>query len=164
LRPLRRSPGWRSACSSRAARADLAMAVQFRSRRVPRLLQPAVHAKQECSVALGQRWELARPEWNVELRRLVQAATGLAILALGGLLVLIFLGLALVVTRWDTDHRVLVAWLVVGGYAALGLIGLFMWRFAEMRKDRRFAALRAELAADREWVGRQFRRSDKSHD
>lgn len=140
------------------------MAVQFRSRRVPRLFAPAVHAMQECSFALGSRWELARLEWNVERRRLLQAASGLAILALGGLLVLIFLGLALVVTWWETDHRVLVAWLVVGGYAALALIGLFMWRFADIRKDRRFAALRAELAADREWVGNQFRRSDRSHD
>lgn len=143
------------------------MAHAIRSRRVPRLLAPLVRALQqgvqESALALGSRWELARLEWAVERKRLLQSAVGLAVLAAGAFLALVFAGFAVVVTWWDTDQRVLVAWLVFAAYALIALVGLFMWRFAQMRKDRRFAALRAELATDRDWVAQQFRRSTGSH-
>lgn len=140
-----------------------AMARGILGRRAPRLLAPLFGALEEGKVALGTRWELARLEWAVERQRLVQSLAGLAILAIAGLLVLAFAGFAVVVTWWDTENRVMVAWLVVGAYAILALTGLFMWRFAEQRKERRFAALRAEFAADREWIGRQWRWGPKRH-
>ena len=123
---------------------------------MPRLLAPLVGALQEGGSALSSRWELARLEWAVERGRLVQSFVGLAILGLGGLLVLVFAGLAVIVTWWQTDYRVMVAWVVVGAYLAIALVGLFMWRFAEMRKERRFAALRAEFTTDRAWMARQW--------
>lgn len=133
------------------------MARDILGRRVPRLLAPLVGAAQEGATALASRWELARLEWAIERGRLVQSLVGLAILALGGLFALAFAGLALIVTWWDTDHRVMVAWLVVGACVSLALVGLFMWRFAELRKERRFAALRAEFTADRDWIAQQWR-------
>ncbi len=139
------------------------MAHEILGRRVPRLLVPLVEALQEGAFALGNRWELARLEWAVERGRLAQSLAGLAILAIAGLLTLAFAGFALVVTWWDTEHRAMVAWLVVGAYAVLALVGLFMWRFASLRKERRFAALRAELATDRDWIARRCQWSPKRH-
>ena len=133
-------------------------------RRIPRLLAPLARALQEGASAVGSRWELARLEWAVERGRIVQSLAGLAILAIGGMLVLAFAGLAVVVTWWDTDRRVMVAWLVVGAYLALALVGLFMWRFAQMRKEQRFAALRAEFTADRAWMARQWGWGPKRND
>ncbi|MEB2318226.1 MAG: phage holin family protein [Pseudomonadota bacterium] len=138
------------------------MARTARSRWAARLLAPLLRGLQEGVLALDSRWELARLEWGFERGRLLQSVAGLALLAVAGLLALVFAGLATVVTWWDTDHRVMVAWLVCGAFAAMALVGLFMWRFAEMRKERRFAALRAELAADRDWIARQLRRGTES--
>ncbi|MFA7503697.1 MAG: phage holin family protein [Burkholderiaceae bacterium] len=138
------------------------MAREIRNRWRSRLLAPLFGALREGSVAWNSRWELARLEWAIERGRLMQSLAGLVILAVAALLVLAFAGFALVVTWWDTEHRTMVAWLVVGAYAVLALIGLCMWRFAELRKDRRFAALRSELAADREWLGRRLRRPTRS--
>ena len=139
------------------------MAREIRNRLRSRLLAPLFGALREGSVAWRSRWELAQLEWRVERARLLQSVVGLAILAIAGLLALAFAGFALVVTWWDTEYRAMVAWLVVGAHAMLALIGLGMWRFAEMRKDRRFAALRSELATDREWIGQRLRRSERPH-
>lgn len=135
-----------------------------RPRRVPRLLAPVVRALDEFAIALASRWELARLEWDIERPRLLQALVGLAILAFAGFLALAFAGFAIIVTWWDSGQRVLVAWLVFGAYAGLALVGLSMWRFAQMRKDRRFAALRAELAADRSWLARRWPLGRNPHD
>lgn len=132
-------------------------------RLAPRLFAPVFHAYQETSDALASRWELARLEWAVERNRLVQSLVGLAILGMGGLLVLVFAGFAVIVTWWDTEHRILVAWLVCAVFAFIALVGLFMWRFAAMRKDKRFAGLSAELASDRNWIAQQLRQTGRPH-
>ena len=132
-------------------------------RLLPRLLAPVARAFRDTSEALASRCELARLEWKVERARLMQLAIGLGILALGGLLALAFVSLAIIVTWWDTEHRVLVAWLVCAGHALIALVGLFMLRYAQMRKDRRFAGLRAELAADREWLAQRLHQEGRHH-
>lgn len=126
-------------------------------------MAPVTRAFQEASEALSSRCELARLEWKVERARLMQLAIGLAILALAGMLALAFVSLAIIVTWWDTEHRVLVAWLVCAAHALIALVGLFMWRYAQMRKDRRFAGLRAELAADRAWFEQRLHREGNHH-
>lgn len=126
-------------------------------------MAPVTRAFQEASEALASRCELARLEWKVERARLMQLAIGLAIMALAGMLALAFVSLAIIVTWWDTEHRVLVAWLVCAAHAFIALVGLFMWRYAQMRKDRRFAGLRAELAADRAWFEQRLHREGNHH-
>ena len=126
-------------------------------------MAPVTRAFQEASEALASRCELARLEWKVERARLMQLAIGLAIMALAGMLALAFVSLAIIVTWWDTEHRVLVAWLVCAAHALIALVGLFMWRYAQMRKDRRFAGLRAELAADRAWFEQRLHREGSHH-
>lgn len=139
------------------------MSSAIHRRLVPRLMAPITRALHETQDALASRCELARLEWKVERARLMQLAIGLGILALGGLLALAFVSLAIIVTWWDTEHRVMVTWLVCAAHGLVALVGLFMWRYAQMRKDRRFAGLRAELAADREWLAHRLHQEGGQH-
>src|SRR5690606_3326249 len=149
--------------ADRAPLGALRMPRAIHRRLLPRLMAPVARAFRDTSEALASRCELARLEWKVERARLMQLAIGLGILALGGLLALAFVSLAIIVTWWDTEHRVLVAWLVCAGHALIALVGLFMLRYAQMRKDRRFAGLRAELAADREWLAQRLHQEGRHH-
>jgi uncharacterized membrane protein YqjE len=133
-------------------RRETAMSATRLNRLGPRLFAPLIdpvrNALREGANAAECRWELAQLEWAVERRRLTQSIAGLLILALGAVLGMVFVGVAVIVTWWDTDYRVTAAWLVFAAYMLLGLLGLIMWRLAAMRRDQRFSALRAELAAD----------------
>jgi uncharacterized membrane protein YqjE len=139
------------------------MSSALHRRLVPRLMAPLARAFHETSEALASRCELARLEWKIERGRLVQLAVGIAILAFAGMLALAFASVAVIVTWWDSEHRVLVAWLVCGFHAFVALVGLFVWRYAQMRKDRRFAGLRAELAADRRWLAQRLHQEGSHH-
>jgi hypothetical protein len=55
---------------------------------------------------------------------LVKATVGAGVSAVAGLIFLCFLSLAVIVTAWDTNHRLLVAWLVCLVWAALAVAGL----------------------------------------
>jgi hypothetical protein len=55
---------------------------------------------------------------------LVRATVGGVVSAVAGLIFACFLSLAVIVTAWDTDHRVLVAWLVCLVWAGLAVVGL----------------------------------------
>ena len=70
--------------------------------------------------------------------------------ALGGLTVvmLIMLSIALLVQFWDTEHRILVGWLLGGGWFVVW--GLALWRLlaAVHQLASPFALTRNELATD----------------
>lgn len=55
---------------------------------------------------------------------LVRATVGAGVSAVAGLIFVCFLSLAVIVTSWDTSHRILVTWLVCLVWAALAAAGL----------------------------------------
>lgn len=102
----------------------------------------------ELAIAAEDRTDLARLEW-AQHRRSIQNVVVLLI-ALGGLSVVVMLTLsvALLVQFWDTEHRVLVAWLLGGGWLAIWAFAL--WRLiASVRGlSRPFILTRNELSQD----------------
>lgn len=68
---------------------------------------------------LGDYFELLRIEMKLQGRELGVMALGTAAGALFALLAAIFVGFAIIVSFWDTEYRVLVAWLVVALYAVV---------------------------------------------
>lgn len=102
----------------------------------------------EGAIAAEDRMDLARLEWQDQKQRLQQLLV-LTILV-GGLTVvaLIMLSMAVLVQFWDTEHRVLVAWLVAGAWL-LGWGGtLFGLVSVAKRASNGFALTRKELAQD----------------
>ena len=55
---------------------------------------------------------------------LVRATVGAGVSAVAGLIFVCFLSLAVIVTAWDTQHRILVTWLVCLVWAGLAVAGL----------------------------------------
>src|SRR5256885_9122410 len=72
------------------------------------------------------------------------------LIALAGLSVVVMLTLsvALLVQFWDTEHRVLVGWLVGGGWLAVWAIALWQLLAAVRRLARPFILTRNELSQD----------------
>lgn len=68
---------------------------------------------------LGDYFELLRIEMKLQGRELAVLAAGTAAGAIFALLTAIFIGLAIIVSFWDTQYRVLTAWLVVALYAVI---------------------------------------------
>ena len=105
----------------------------------------------EGAIAAEDRLELAHLEWQEQKRRLRYLLV-LTILVAGLTVVaLILLSLALMVQFWDTPQRILVAWLVAGGW--LLLCGAAMWALVSMVRQAgsAFALTRRELLQD--WRG-----------
>ena len=102
----------------------------------------------EGAIAAEDRLELARLEWAEQKRRLGRLIV-LAI-ALGGLTVvaLTLLSLAMLVQFWDTPHRILVAWLVAGGWLVIWAIVLGTLISTARQAGQAFALTRRELAHD----------------
>ena len=102
----------------------------------------------EGAIAAEDRLELAHLEWQEQKRRLRYLLV-LTILVAGLTVVaLILLSLALMVQFWDTPQRILVAWLVAGGW--LLLWGAAMWALVSMVRQAgsAFALTRRELLQD----------------
>ena len=78
---------------------------------------------------------------------LVKQAIGYAIAAVFGLLALVFLCIAIIVSFWETDYRILVAWLVFFGLAAGAGAGIFIAR-KHVSTGSTFASAREELQRD----------------
>lgn len=102
----------------------------------------------ELAIAAEDRTDLARLEW-AQHRRSIQNVVVLLI-ALGGLSVVVMLTLsvALLVQFWDTEHRVLVAWLLGGGWLAIWAIALWQLIATVRRLARPFILTRNELSQD----------------
>jgi hypothetical protein len=79
---------------------------------------------------------------------MVRATVGAGVSAVAGLIFAWFLSLAVIVTAWDSSHRVLVAWLVCGAWAALAAIGFGYARRAVVSSPRPFRLVSAAIARD----------------
>lgn len=102
----------------------------------------------ELAMAAEDRTDLARLEW-VQHKRSMQTVVVLLI-ALAGLsvVVMLMLSVAVLVQFWDTEHRVMVAWLLFGGWLAILSIALWQLLAAVRRLARPFILTRNELSQD----------------
>jgi uncharacterized membrane protein YqjE len=68
--------------------------------------------------------DLLKVELKIREQQLAMRIAGFAVAALFGLLAIVFFGLAVIVSFWDSSYRPLAAWFVVllyGGIAAIAL-------------------------------------------
>jgi uncharacterized membrane protein YqjE len=86
-------------------------------------------------------------EAKIQGKLLAKQIVGYAIAALFGLISLLFLGAAVIVTFWETDYRILVAWLVFAAYLIVAGIGVFIAR-KHVSPQAPFNAVRNELQHD----------------
>ena len=102
----------------------------------------------EAAIAAEDRVDLAQLEWQ-QHKRSMQVLAVLAIV-LGALtvVVLIVLSMAVLVQFWDSEHRQLVAWLLVGGWVLVW--GLGLWRLLAVvnQLSSPFRLTRRELKSD----------------
>jgi hypothetical protein len=91
--------------------------------------------------------ELARLDAAAFQQELLRSVVGFAVLACAGLLFLSFFSVAVIVTAWDTEVRILVAWLVCLLWALLGAAGLVVLGQA-LRQPTPFEDLCTEVSRD----------------
>ena len=102
----------------------------------------------EGATAVEDRMELARLEWADHKRRLALLALLLVVFGVLAVVALLLLSAAVLVQFWDTEHRVMVAWLLFGGWLALLAIALWQLLAAVRRLARPFILTRNELSQD----------------
>ena len=96
---------------------------------------------------LGDYFELLRIEMKLQGRELGIMALGGAVGAMFALITIIFVGLAIIVSFWDTQYRALAAWLVVALYAVIAGIS-FAVALKHKPSGSALATLRNELRRD----------------
>jgi hypothetical protein len=79
---------------------------------------------------------------------LVKATVGAGVSAVAGLIFACFLSLAVIVTAWDSGHRILVAWLVCLVWAGLAMAGLSYARKAVSGSPPPFRLMTAAITRD----------------
>jgi cell division protein FtsL len=77
-----------------------------------------------------------------------KATVGAGVSAVAGLIFVCFLSQAVIVTAWDSSHRILVAWLVCLVWAVLAVVGLSYARRAVVSAPRPFRLVSAAVARD----------------
>ncbi len=77
---------------------------------------------------LGDYLALARIELKLQGREIGVQLAGYVGAAICALFVLLFLGVAIIVSFWDTDYRVLAAWAMVALYGAGAAAGIALAR------------------------------------
>ncbi|MDQ9170422.1 phage holin family protein [Oxalobacteraceae bacterium R-40] len=100
---------------------------------------------------LGDYFELLRIELKLQGRELATHLMGYAIAGVFALLAALFIGIAIIVTFWDTQYRAIAAWAVVALYLAGAGVGIFISRKSTAAEPP-FATLREELKRDVELV------------
>lgn len=102
----------------------------------------------EAAIAAEDRMDLARLEWDALKRRLQQILV--LTIVVGGLTVvaLVMLSMALLVQFWDTPQRVMVAWLVAGGWVIVWAAMLASLMAVVKHAGNGFALTRRELGHD----------------
>jgi uncharacterized membrane protein YqjE len=96
---------------------------------------------------LGDYFELLRIEMKLQGRELGIMALGGAVGAMFALITIIFVGLAIIVSFWDTQYRALAAWLVVALYAVIAGVS-FAVALKHKPSGSALATLRNELRRD----------------
>jgi hypothetical protein len=79
---------------------------------------------------------------------LVRATVGAGVSAVAGLIFVCFLSVAVIVTAWDGNHRLLVTWLVCLVWAVLAVAGLSYARRAVVSAPRPFRLVSAAISRD----------------
>lgn len=99
-------------------------------------------------IAAEDRIELARLEWADQKRRMAQLVVLLVLFGCVAVIALLLLSLAVLVQFWDSPQRVLVAWLLAGGWflawVAVAVVLVSIGRQA----GNAFALTRRELQQD----------------
>ncbi len=96
---------------------------------------------------LGDYLALLRIEMKLQGREIGVQIAGYAAAALCALFALLFLGIAIIVSFWDTDYRALSAWVVFALYVAGAFAGLSLAR-RHAGRGTGLATLREELRRD----------------
>jgi uncharacterized membrane protein YqjE len=96
---------------------------------------------------VGDYMALLRVELKIREHQLAIRMAGFAVALLFALLTTIFLGLAIIISFWDTDYRTLAAWFVVLLYGAIAGISLNL-SLKHFRSQPLTATLRNELRRD----------------
>ena len=95
---------------------------------------------------------LAQVEIKEEIAERLSVVPALAIAALIAPIALLFVCVAILVTAWDTQYRVLVAWLLPL-VMALCSVGLVLWSRSRWQHWRPFmSATRFEIAETYQWL------------
>jgi len=95
----------------------------------------------------GDYLELVRIELEIQLHDVKARMVSLIVTVLSAVLALIFLCLAVVVTYWDTQYRVMAAWGIVAFYALLAGIG-YLTNRSHAHPESAFKTLHHELQED----------------
>ncbi len=77
---------------------------------------------------LGDYMALLRIEMKMQGREIGTQVAGYAVAALCALFMLLFVGVAIIVSFWDTDYRALAAWVVVALYGIGAWAGVSLAR------------------------------------
>jgi uncharacterized membrane protein YqjE len=96
---------------------------------------------------VGDYLDLVRVEAKIKGQHLAIQVAGAVLAALFTLLATIFLGLAIIVTFWDSPHRTLAAWFVVLLYAGIAGVGISLF-LKHLRSPPLSTMLRSELRRD----------------
>lgn len=114
------------------------------------MLESIQKARQLSLIALervGDYLALLRIELKLQGRELMVQMVGYLAAALFGLFMLLFLGIAIIVSFWDSDFRALAAWFVVLLYAGGAAAGIALAR-RHAGKGAGLGTLREELRRD----------------
>jgi uncharacterized membrane protein YqjE len=95
----------------------------------------------------GDYLNLVTIEAKMQGAILAKQAVGYAVAALFGLFAVFFLGIAVIVSFWETDYRILVAWLVFLAFGAGAGAGIFIAR-KHASASAAFAHVRDEFKRD----------------
>jgi uncharacterized membrane protein YqjE len=96
---------------------------------------------------IGDYMDLLRVEMKIREHQLAIRIAGFTIAILFSLLATIFLGLAIIVSFWDSDQRALAAWGVVVLYAVIAAVS-FNLCLKHFRSPSLTNTLRSELQRD----------------
>ncbi|WP_394780304.1 phage holin family protein [Undibacterium sp.] len=96
---------------------------------------------------IGDYLELLRIEMEMQARDVGERLLSFAVMVFFALLAFFFLGIAILVTCWETEHRIIAAWAVFAAYAVAALV---CYLAARKRKpaDPALKMLREELQQD----------------
>ncbi len=96
---------------------------------------------------LGDYLALLRLEMKMQGREIGIQIAGFAAAALCAVFALLFLGIAIIISFWDSDYRALAAWIVVALYALGVFAGLSLAR-SHAGKVNALGTLRDEIRRD----------------
>lgn len=102
----------------------------------------------EGAIAAEDRIELARLEWADQKRRMAQLVVLLVLFGGVAVIALLLLSLAVLVQFWDSPQRVLVAWLLAGGWLLAWVAVAVALVSIGRQAGNAFALTRQELQQD----------------